>query len=42
MLLMLAEALSEIGVKIIQSNTDGIFCLVQNSQMKQAEAICHE
>ena len=38
MLLMLAEGLSEIGCKIIQSNTDGVFVLMKKNLQEKAHA----
>lgn len=42
MLLMLAEGLSEIGCKIIQSNTDGVFVLMKKNLQEKAHAWCDE
>jgi len=38
MLLMLAEGLSELGCRIIQSNTDGVFVLMKKSIRDKAHA----
>ena len=42
MLLMLAEGLDEIGCRIIQSNTDGVFVLMKKSLIDKAHAWCKE
>ena len=39
MLLMLAEALNEIGARIIQSNTDGVFVLIKKNKLPELEKI---
>lgn len=40
LLLMLAEALSEVGCRIIQANTDGLFILLKKSKYEQIKAAC--
>lgn len=42
LLLMLAEKLTEIGCRIIQANTDGLFLLVKKSQHETYMKICKE
>lgn len=42
MLLMLAEKLVEIGVRVINYNTDGLFCLVKNNVRPQFDQICKD
>ena len=42
MLLMLAEGLSELGCRIIQSNTDGVFVLMKKPIRDKAHAWCDE
>lgn len=42
LLLMLAESLTEIGCKIVQANTDGLFVLVKKNKYEEAKQIYHE
>ena len=42
LLLMLAERLTQIGCRIVQANTDGLFVLLKKSIYKQANKICQE
>ena len=42
MLLMLAEAFSELGCRIVQSNTDGTFILYKKKQQKAVLEACSE
>jgi len=39
MLLMLAEALDQIGAQIIQSNTDGVFILLDKSKLNEMQNV---
>lgn len=42
LLLMLAERLTQIGCRIVQANTDGLFVLLKKSIYEQANKICQE
>ena len=42
LLLMLAEKLTQIGCRIVQANTDGLFVLLKKSIYEQANKICRE
>lgn len=42
LLLMLAEKLTQIGCRIVQANTDGLFVLLKKNIYKQANKICRE
>ena len=42
LLLMLAERLTQIGCRIVQANTDGLFVLLKKSIYEQANKICRE
>lgn len=42
LLLMLAEKLVQIGCRIVQANTDGLFVLLKKSIYEQANKICRE
>lgn len=42
LLLMLAEKLTQIGCRIVQANTDGLFVLLKKSIYEQATKICRE
>lgn len=42
MLLMLAEGLSELGCRIIQSNTDGTFVLLKKQKLRDAQIWCKQ
>lgn len=42
LLLMLAEKLTQIGCRIVQANTDGLFILLKKSIYEQANKICRE
>lgn len=42
LLLMLAEKLTQIGCRIVQANTDGLFVLLKKSIYEQANKICQE
>lgn len=42
LLLMLAEKLVEIGCRIVQANTDGLFVLLRKDCYQQANIICRE
>lgn len=42
LLLMLAERLTQIGCRIVQTNTDGLFVLLKKSIYEQANKICQE
>lgn len=42
LLLMLAERLTQIGCRIVQANTDGLFVLFKKSIYEQANKICQE
>lgn len=39
MLLMLAEALDQIGAQIIQSNTDGVFILLDKNKLDKMQEV---
>ena len=39
---MLAERLTQIGCRIVQANTDGLFVLLKKSIYEQANKICQE
>lgn len=40
LLLMLAESLSELGCRIVQANTDGLFVLLKKDKYKQVKEVC--
>lgn len=40
LLLMLAESLSELGCRIVQANTDGLFVLLKKDKYKQVKEAC--
>lgn len=42
LLLMLAEKLTQIGCRIIQANTDGLFVLLKKDAYSKANSICRE
>ncbi len=42
LLLMLAEKLVEIGCKIIQANTDGLFLICKKNKYKEYQKVCKE
>lgn len=42
LLLMLAEKLIEIGCKIVQANTDGLFVLRDKNKQKEFEQVCED
>ena len=42
LLLMLAEKLTQIGCRIIQANTDGLFLVVKKDRIQQYQTICKE
>src|SRR5699024_5274480 len=42
LLLMLAEKLTQVGCRIVQANTDGLFVLLKKSIYEQANKICRE
>lgn len=42
LLLMLAEKLVQIGCRIVQANTDGLFVLLKKSAYEEANKICRE
>lgn len=42
LLLMLAEKLTQIGCRIVQANTDGLFVLLKKSVYKQVNNICRD
>lgn len=42
LLLMLAERITQIGCRIVQANTDGLFVLLKKSIYEQANKICQE
>lgn len=42
LLLMLSERLTQIGCRIVQANTDGLFVLLKKSIYEQANKICQE
>ena len=42
LLLMLAEALSELGCRIVQANTDGLFVLLKKNKYSQVQQVCKD
>lgn len=42
LLLMLAEALSELGCRIVQANTDGLFVLLKKDKYEQVNKACRD
>lgn len=42
LLLMLAESLSELGCRIVQANTDGLFVLLKKDKYQQVKQACTE
>lgn len=42
LLLMLAERLSDLGCKIIQANTDGLFVLIKKDKYEESKQVCKE
>jgi hypothetical protein len=42
LLLMLAERLISVGARIINTNTDGIFYLIDKNRLKDDEKVCKE
>lgn len=42
LLLMLAEKLSELGCRIVQANTDGLFVIIKKDKYDQYQQICKE
>lgn len=42
LLLMLAEKLTELGCRIVQANTDGLFVLLKKSSYQKLQTICKE
>lgn len=41
-LLMLIERLINIGAKIVQSNTDGVFYLIDKQKLNEVNRVCKE
>ena len=39
---MLAESLSELGCRIVQANTDGLFVLLKKDKYQQVKQACTE
>lgn len=42
LLLMLAEALSDIGCRIVQANTDGLFIVLKKTKYEEYKKVCKE
>lgn len=42
LLLMLAERLTDLGCRIVQANTDGLFVLLKKSKYEQIKQVCSE